>query len=89
MRGLNDAGAVAGVESIEALVITGLLDLCIKSGQPFLFTYQPPAMIRIKMIFFMDTFLRVYLSQSGFQKAVNVKPVVDENTASAASFSLS
>ena len=81
MRGLNDAGAVVGVESIEALVITGLLDLCIKSGQPFLFTYQPPAMIRIKMIFFMDTFLRVYLSQSGFQEAADTKPVVNLKTA--------
>ena len=59
VRGLNDAGAVAGEESIEALVITGLLDLCIKSGQPFLFTYQPPAMIKINMSFLMDTFLRV------------------------------
>ena len=81
MRGLNDAGAVAGVESIEVLVTTGLFDLCIKSGQPFLFTYQPPAMIRIKMIFFMGTFLRVYLSQSDFQEAADTKPAVNLKTA--------
>lgn len=51
-------GAVTGVDNSELLMI-GLLELRINSGQPFLFTYQPPAMIKIKMIFFMDTFLRV------------------------------
>lgn len=33
------------------------------------------------MIFFMGTFLRLYLSQYGFEEATNTKPVVNLKTA--------
>lgn len=56
--GANVKGAAGDFAGVEVLEMTGLLDLCKNSGQPFLFTYQPPAISRIKMIFFMGTFLR-------------------------------